>query len=136
MKTSMKPVSLSGIDANQISALSHEWREPDWVLELRLRALDNYNALPWPNEKDERWRRAHLEKLDWSDFRLSASFSGGSAAEIPEDVREREISWISLEEAIRTEANRIRAAWSDAIDRASHNKFLSLTLALGNAGGC
>lgn len=136
MRTSIKPVSLSGITPDNLTALSREWRDPSWALELRKLALANYLALPWPNEKDERWRRAGLDQLDWKNLIVTGAFATASATEIPEEARERGVQWLSLEEAIQNEPQRIREAWSAAIDRAQKNKFLSLALALGNAGGC
>ncbi len=136
MKTSLKPLPLAGLTASHIATLSNEWNEPSWVLDLRQKAFEAYNALPWPNEKDEKWRRARLEMLEWNTLEVSPSFLSITGAEIPEECRERGVQWISLEEAFRSEQARLQPAWADAIKRASNNKFLLLTLALANGGGC
>lgn len=136
MKTTIKPVSLAGINSTILTTLSHEWREPSWVLDLRLQALQNYEALPIPTDKDPKWSRTGLEKLKWKDLQLGAGFSTGSSAEIPAELREHGAVWYSLEEAMKTVAERLKSAWSAAIERAKENKYLSLTLALANGGGC
>lgn len=137
MKTSTKPVSLKGLSADTLSALSREWREPAWVLELRLKALTNFNAQAWPDKKNEKWRRTDLDSLGWDKLEVQTALSAAnSTMEIPQEALDRGIQWISLENAVNSEADRVQDAWSQAIERAKENKFLSFTLALGNAGGC
>lgn len=60
----------------------------------------------------------------------------GQVASVPEAFRERGVEWLTLEEAMASHAERLRAAWSAAIERAKTNKFRSLTLALANGGSC
>lgn len=137
MKTSIKPASIKNISIDVLTAFSREWREPIWVLEERLKALANYKALPWPTNKDARWKRTGLENLDWDKLELHPTpFTTGSAMEIPPEAQQRGVQWLSLDQAINNQKERLKQAWSDAIDRAKQNKFLSLTLALGNGGGC
>ncbi len=136
MKTTIKPVALTGVNATFVTALSQEWREPSWVLDLRLQALKNYEALPWPTENDVKWKRTELEKLNSKGLQISPAFATGAAMELSDESREHGIVWHSLEDAIRNESERIKQAWQAAIERATANKFLSLTLALANGGGC
>ena len=135
MKTSIKPVALTGVTASVVTALSQEWKEPAWALDLRLQALKNYDALPFPTQNDVKWKRADLDKLDWKAIQMAPAFATGAALEISEELRERGVVWLSLEEALKSEAERVRSVWQDAITRAHENKFLSLTLALANGGG-
>lgn len=136
MKTSLKPIALTGVNAAAVTAISQEWKEPSWVLDLRLQALQNYESAPWPDEKDDKWKRTGLDKLSWKDLSLHPVFSAGASLELSQESRDRGVIWYSLEKAFEPEAERVRQAWQSAIDRAHGNKFLSLTLSLANAGGC
>ncbi len=60
----------------------------------------------------------------------------GQVSSMPEAFRERGVEWMTLEEAMTTQADRLRAAWSAAVERAKTDKFRSLTLALANGGSC
>ncbi|MCG3205918.1 MAG: hypothetical protein KCHDKBKB_02642 [Elusimicrobia bacterium] len=132
----MKPVISSELTISSLTAFSQEWREPAWVLQLRLKALQNFESLPWPDERDEKWKRTGLKDLNWEKLPLLSGFSFGSQLELSVELREQGVAWFSLEEAIKLNSERLEKAWAHAIERASKNKFLSLTLALANAGGC
>ena len=68
--------------------------------------------------------------------RRFVELSRGQIALVPESFREREVEWLTLEEAIATQPDRIRSAWAAAIERAKSDKFSSLALALANGGSC
>lgn len=52
---------LSGDAIDRIKAF---YQEPDWLEESRRAAWRRYEATPWPERTDERWRRTDLKKLD------------------------------------------------------------------------
>lgn len=68
--------------------------------------------------------------------RRFVELSQGQVSIVPEAFRERDVEWLTLEEAIATRADRVRAAWTSAVERAKSDKFRSLVLALANGGGC
>lgn len=47
-----------------IDRISKEQREPAWVTDLRRRALDTHERLPWPHASDDIWRRTDVSLLD------------------------------------------------------------------------
>ena len=50
-------------------------QEADWISQQRLAALETFNTLPWPSQKDEEWMRTDIRmfKLDKFQFRPDAS---------------------------------------------------------------
>lgn len=125
----------------RLSELSAEWindtfssmKNPSWLLTLRTQAFAQYNALPWPSKNDPRWKRTELSALDWKNLTFAPSKSSGFNDTVSGPP---EVLTLPLEEALTYYPEMIRAAWTDAILRASNNKFLLLTLALGNGGTC
>lgn len=137
MKTITQPLPLKTITPELLSAASKDRGEPEWVLNLRLTALNNYLQLPWPNEKDEHWKRTDLAKLDWD--RLLFSFSTtptNFSIELPEPLKDFPVEWLSLDAAVKTHGERIQNVWAENIRNAAQNKFLSLVLAVANTGSC
>lgn len=168
MKTASSTFSIKSITSDNIITLSKEWREPQWVTDLRLQAFKNFEAQPWPDLKNEKWKRTHPESIAWdklnlftseikpltSEADLSALFqdyrngdgnsvptaraytdlAGGRYQKLPDFFKDQNIKWISLEEAIQSESDKIKEGWSYAVEKAKNNKFLSLNLALGNNG--
>jgi len=47
-----------------IEQLAKRLKEPAWLTELRLLALKQHSALPWPHQSDEIWRRTDVKWLD------------------------------------------------------------------------
>jgi Fe-S cluster assembly protein SufD len=76
------------------------------------------------------------EKNGSTPARRWIELARGQAVTIPEAFRERNVEWLSLEEAIQTKADRVKSAWKNAVDRAKTDKFRSLVLALANGGSC
>ncbi|MFN3178847.1 MAG: Fe-S cluster assembly protein SufD, partial [Thermus sp.] len=48
------------LDKTQVEAISQALKEPGWVLEKRLRALEAFARLPYPSKKEEAWRYTDL----------------------------------------------------------------------------
>jgi Fe-S cluster assembly protein SufD len=47
-----------------VEELSRSRQEPEWLLELRLRAFEAFQRLPMPDQRTEGWRRTSLRGLD------------------------------------------------------------------------
>ncbi len=125
MKTLTQLPVLKDISVDWIKDFSKTRNEPSWLLPLRLKAFEQYNALPWPTLRDEKWKRAELNLLSFEKIQFS-----------PTKETPLEKDWLSLEEAVKKNPEPIQKAWSLAIERAKDNKFFLLTLALGNGGSC
>ena len=52
------------IDEAKVTSISLGQREPAWLTQRRLDALDAYEALPMPDEGDEEWRRTDMAGFD------------------------------------------------------------------------
>lgn len=168
MKTSAPFASITDVSPDALRSFSSERGEPAWALELRLKALAEYAALPWPGPRDEKWKRLELETIPFKDlaFAAAANAAGKSTdalpaplkaftatngvrparlfwdlgaahvIDVPSDLASQGVEWITLETALTTKADKIRAAWSRAVENAKGNKFLLLNLALANGGFC
>ena len=51
-------------DADTITQLAKEFKEPSWITELRRKALTLHGQLPWPHPSDDIWRRTDASLLD------------------------------------------------------------------------
>ncbi len=122
MTTALAPTILD-ITGPSLASLSKERKEPAWLSQLRLKALENYAALPWPGPRDEKWKRTQLDTIPWKTLRGSV-------------LPEKGEGWVSLETALAKNPEAIRQAWEAAVEGAKTNKFLSLTLALAFGGSC
>ena len=49
IKTSTYGKKILGLNEDIVKQISKEKNEPDWVLDIRLKALKFYNELPMPN---------------------------------------------------------------------------------------
>lgn len=59
-------------------------REPDWLREVRLAALERYRTFEWPTRQDEEFRRTDLSSLDFENWAFEAL--SGPAAEVENPV--------------------------------------------------
>jgi Fe-S cluster assembly protein SufD len=53
----------SGLSREAVEAFARQRGEPDWLVQLRLRAFDVYQAAPLPDTRTEGWRRTSLSGL-------------------------------------------------------------------------
>ena len=127
------------LDKTQVEAISQTLGEPAWLLEKRLRALEAFAHLPYPNKKDENWRytdlseapleqeveapkgqtlsrdalpelvKRRLEKTDVSGFLV---FVGPDLvyAEVPEELKAKGLVFTSLAEALKTHPAKVEGA--------------------------
>src|SRR3989338_1034093 len=50
--------------AGTIQQIARQLHEPEWVTELRRKALARHQQLPWPHPSDDVWRRTDASLLD------------------------------------------------------------------------
>ena len=64
------PVDVETLKPNcsLVEEISAAQSEPKWMLELRLRAWEEYERLPMPKPTDETWRRTNLRGIDPAAF--------------------------------------------------------------------
>ncbi len=63
-----------------VRALSAARNEPEWMLEKRLAAWAQFEAMPWPKSDDEAWRRTRLTGFKLDNFQPYAQTDGKPAA--------------------------------------------------------
>ena len=68
MKTAAPDVSLKNLTLDAVRSLSQSRNEPGWAIELRELAWKNFEALPWPGPRDEKWKRFELDSVAWDKF--------------------------------------------------------------------
>ena len=65
-----------GYSEATVRALSASRNEPDWMLEFRLAAWRQFEAMPWPKPTDETWRRTRLTGFNLKNFKSHATAHG------------------------------------------------------------
>jgi Fe-S cluster assembly protein SufD len=66
-----------------VEQLSAHLGEPEWMLEFRLRAWEQFEQMPLPTQQDEPWRRTDLRRFKLEQF--GPSLNGSSAGvQVPE----------------------------------------------------
>jgi Fe-S cluster assembly protein SufD len=117
----------SAINAQGVEVLSQSRREPEWLLGLRLRALEAFDRLTMPDQRTEGWRRTSLRGLSLDDLApVSESVSitpGNSFFAVP------------LEEAVRDArlAPSLEKYFGQVVP-VDADKFVALHYALFNTG--
>ncbi len=60
--------AVAGFSEATVRAVSAARQEPEWMLNLRLQAWQTFEAMPWPKDTDEAWRRTRLTGFDLGKF--------------------------------------------------------------------
>ncbi len=111
-----------------VEELVRRRREPDWLLALRLRAVETFERMPLPDQRTEGWRRTSLRGLDLDSFdplQLADSASIGP-----------ESGWVvDLQEALQDPrlAPRVEKHFGQIVVP-EFDKFTALHYAFFNAG--
>jgi Fe-S cluster assembly protein SufD len=111
-----------------VEALARERQEPDWLVNLRLRAFDVFERLPLPDQRTDGWRRTNLRGLSLDELDLSQSpeltVRGGAGASV-----------LPLSEALADSrlAPRLEAHLAQVV-AADLDKFVALHYAFSTAG--
>jgi Fe-S cluster assembly protein SufD len=155
---------IADFSVETVRALSAVRAEPAWMLEFRLQAWRTYEALPWPDPKDEAWRRTRLTGFDLADFRPLVTPAGrtpkerltkllreeldemeSAASLILEDGRVRYndshanleasgVIFMDLEQAVHEHGDLVREHFMTKAVTPDHNKFTALHAALWDSG--
>jgi Fe-S cluster assembly protein SufD len=67
-----------------VKQLSASLNEPEWMLQLRLRAFALYENTPMPTTTDEAWRRTDIRRFKWDEVGPSINGDAAVEAELPE----------------------------------------------------
>jgi Fe-S cluster assembly protein SufD len=59
---------LPALSRAAVEELAARRQEPDWLLEMRLRAFESFERLPLPDQRTEGWRRTSLRGLPLDSF--------------------------------------------------------------------
>ena len=66
----------AGLTRQSVEDLSASKGEPDWMLQRRLAAWEQFEALPLPTRQDEEWRRTDISKLKLAELVPNLPASG------------------------------------------------------------
>ncbi len=88
MATSIKEIT-RGFSRDAVVQLSESRHEPEWLLDLRLEAWAEYEALPMPERTEEEWRRTDIRDLPLQAVQPFAAGRGRVASrdELPAAIR-------------------------------------------------
>jgi Fe-S cluster assembly protein SufD len=76
--------AVENISAAAVEAVSQAKGEPEWMLELRLRAWRFFEEIPWPSGTEETWRRTRLTGFNLDEYKPLPG--AGSAVQLPQEV--------------------------------------------------
>ncbi|HEX8969326.1 MAG TPA: Fe-S cluster assembly protein SufD, partial [Chloroflexota bacterium] len=112
-----------------VEELSQSRQEPDWLLEMRLRALDTFESLPMPDQRTEGWRRTSLRDLDLDALEMDRQ---GARVDIRGDAAGRVLK---LEDALNDArlAPLVRRHFGQVV-LANADRLVALHYALFNTG--
>lgn len=71
-----------------VEAISKANNEPEWLLEARLAAWDQYEAMPMPTLQNEEWRRTDYRSIRWDEADKLVSPNGATVETVPSANRE------------------------------------------------
>lgn len=57
--------------------------EPQWLRDVRSRALDRFESLPWPTTQDEEFRRSDVSMYDFDSYSFAVGRTEAAAVENP-----------------------------------------------------
>ena len=156
--------SIQGFSEHTVRALSASRNEPAWMLEFRLAAWRQFEAMPWPKPTDEDWRRTRLTGFDLTKFQPYAVSSGQQAREelpalIQQELSEMDsaaslvfedgslryssfqtdlaasgIVFTDMQSAVVSHPDLVRQYFMTTAVQPGHNKFTALHAALWDSG--
>jgi Fe-S cluster assembly protein SufD len=117
----------TGVPRAHIEEFSQSRNEPDWLLQLRLRAWETFERLPMPDQRTEGWRRTSLRGLDLSSI-------DPLSCEASLTVRGPGVKALSFKDALRDPRLEaiIRRHFAEVVPMDS-DKFVAFHYALFNA---
>lgn len=154
----------SGFSEATVRALSAARNEPQWMLEFRLEAWRQFEAIPWPKATDEPWRRTRLTGFNLKNFQPYATSSGRVEREALDELIQHELGemdssgsivfedggvhysqtnidtntcgilFTDLESAVHEYPELVRKHFMTTAVKPDHNKFTALHAALWDSG--
>lgn len=151
----------SGFSEEAVRALSATRKEPAWMLEFRLQAWRTFEAIPWPKDTDEAWRRTRLTGFDTGNFipyarqgkqtkvsraiqreldelKSSASMlfqDGATAFQVDKTgIAAQGVIFMALSQAVFEHPDLVQQYFMTQAVRPDHNKFTALHAALWDSG--
>jgi Fe-S cluster assembly protein SufD len=155
-----EPLTVDTISTATVQDFSRAKREPDWMLELRLRAWRFFEEIPWPSGAEETWRRTRLTGFNLDEYiplggvepaenppeevvkSLGEIASVGSLAFVDGVVQHRELDqalagrgviFTTLDAAVRDFPELVQQHFGSVV-ATDENKFSALNYALWNSG--
>jgi Fe-S cluster assembly protein SufD len=156
--------AVAAFNAETVRAASAERNEPGWMLDLRLRAWEIFEDLPWPSPTDESWRRTRLTGFSLDKFQPYATpgrelkqqelteslrfelqemesaasliFQDGGVLyrDVHEDLAGKGVIFTDLQSAVQEHPDLVRQYFMTEVVRPDHNKFAALHAALWDTG--
>ena len=156
--------SVRGFNEETVRAVSAARNEPAWMLEFRLAAWQQFEAMPWPKATDESWRRTRLtgfklenfqpvampdgatgrdalntilqEELDEMDSAASLIFQDGGVIyrDVSEDLAGKGVIFTDLQQAVHDHPELVKQYLMTEVVKPDQNKFTALHAALWDTG--
>ena len=95
-------------------------------------ALENFNAVPMPKEKEEDWRYTEIEKLDLQKFSFSAAKTKIFVTDLSHDLREQGVIFTDINTALDNYPAAQNYFLKDV--KINKDKFLALNAAFFGSG--
>jgi Fe-S cluster assembly protein SufD len=154
--------AVAGFSEATVRALSAARGEPEWMLERRLAAWQTFEALPWPKDTDEAWRRTRLtgfsldkfqpvvldgdpkaavnevirHELDEMETAASLVFQDGVVIDRSDTaaLSSQGVIFTDLRQAVLEHGDLVQKHFMTEVVKPDHNKFTALHAALWDTG--
>ncbi len=151
-----------GFTVDTVRALSAAWSEPKWMLDFRLAAWAQFEAMAWPKNTDEAWRRTKLTGFDLKNFQpvvfpnghipelgtlvkheldemesaASLAFVDGMVAYriTRDDLKSKGVIFTDLHTAVHEHPELVKQYFMTEVVKPDFNKFTALHAALWDTG--
>src|SRR5215211_7720767 len=115
-----------GYSEATVRALSASRNEPDWMLEFRLEAWRQFEAMPWPKPTDEPWRRTRLTGFNLKSFKPHATPRGRVERSDLDELIQHEVTEMDSSASLVFEDGAVRYSQSNVDLAASGIIFTDL----------
>ncbi len=150
------------LSRDAVVQLSAALQEPEWMLNLRLKAWELYVALPTPTTQDEAWRRTDIRRFKLDAVSVSLNGQGNGAAvpsylgaqltddaaggvllevdgvvqayELSDELRAQGVIFCDMHTAVREHGDLMRRHFMTQAVRADEGKFAALHGAFWRGG--
>ena len=119
-----------GYSEATVRALSASRNEPEWMLEFRLAAWRQFEAMPWPKPTDEPWRRTRLTGFNLKNFKSHATARGRAERGDLDELIQHELTEMDSSASVVFEDGAVRFSQSNVDLAASGIIFTDLQTAL------